>query len=442
MDLVRVATTLFEDDSRHFAVKLWSGQVLEPAAGETVDGCVVLKRPAAIATLLPPASELSIAQAFIDGDLDIEGNTVDVLLAASRWRGPKPSLAQLVPMLGAFARHAVPHHASRIAADLKGRVHSRGRDAQAIHHHYDLSNALYRLFLDPTLTYSCGYFPTGEESLEEAQVEKLDLVCRKLSLRPEDQMLDVGCGWGGLIVHAAERFGARGVGITLSENQLAEAKRRLDALPSGGRWETRLTDYRALEDAAVFDKVASVGMMEHVGRARLDAYFQKVFRVLRPGGLFLNHAIGALPGDGGTVPWVSRRGGGFIERYIFPDSELLPISEVVSTAERAGFEVRDLESLREHYVRTLRHWLTRLERRFPAAVAQVGLERARAFRLYLAGSAVAFHTGKISVFQLLLAKRTEEGTAVGVPASRARWYVEPPLRRDPVQPDTVYQQGA
>lgn len=442
MELTRVAADLFDDDSRRFAVKLWDGRMLPAPAGEAAEGCVVLKGPAALAALLPPASELGIAQAFIEGDLEIEGDTIDVLTAASRWRGPKPSLAQVLPWISTLAHHAIPHRAGRLAAELKGRVHSRGRDAKAVQHHYDVSNALYRLFLDPTLTYSCGYFPTGEESLEQAQVEKLDLVCRKLALRPEDRMLDVGCGWGGLIVHAAERFGARGLGITLSENQLAEAKRRLDALPSGGRWEARLTDYRALEDEPAFDKVASVGMMEHVGRERLDAYFAKVFRVLRPGGLFLNHAIGALPGDSWTVPWVSRRRGGFIQRYIFPDSELVPIPDVIASAERAGFEVRDLESLREHYDRTLSHWLARLERRFPAAVAQVGRERARAFRLYLAASAVSFRTGRISVFQLLLAKRTEEGRALGLPGSRARWYVAPPLRQEPVAPDAVYQQGA
>lgn len=442
MDLIRVATSLFDDDSRRFNVRLWNGTVLEAPLGEPVDGCVVLARPEALTALLPPASELGIARAFIEGALDIEGDTIEVLTAASRWRGPRPELGQVVAWLGTFARHALPQHATRIAAELKGRMHSRGRDEKAVRHHYDVSNELYRLFLDPTLTYSCGFFPTGQESLEEAQVGKLDLVCRKLALRPEDRLLDVGCGWGGLIVHAAERYGARGTGITLSPNQLAEARRRLDALPTGGRWEARLADYRSLEDAPTFDKVASVGMMEHVGRAQLETYFQKVYRVLRPGGLLLNHAIAALPGDQWTVPWVSRRGGGFIERYIFPDSELVPIGDVVQTAERAGFEVRDLESLREHYAQTLGHWLTRLERQMRVAAAQVGMERARAFRLYLAASAVSFRTGRISVFQLLLAKRTEDGRALGVPRSRVGWYVEPPLRREPAAPDAVYQQGA
>jgi cyclopropane-fatty-acyl-phospholipid synthase len=441
MDLLRVARSLFEDDSRPFAVKLWDGRLLPPSAGQAANGCVVLERPQAVNAFLPPASEVGLAQAFIEGDLEIEGDTLDVLTAAAHWRGPKPSLAFVLPWAQAFARTS-PHRTGRLAAGLKGKAHSRWRDAEAVRRHYDLSNALYRLFLDPTLTYSCGYFPTGEETLEQAQVEKLDLVCRKLALRPEDRLLDVGCGWGGLIVHAAERYRARGLGITLSENQLDEARRRLDALPSGARWEARLTDYRGLEDAPAFDKVASVGMMEHVGHAHLEAYFTKVFRVLRPGGLFLNHAIAALPGPAPTLPWVSRRRGGFIERYIFPDSELIPLPEVLRIAERAGFEVRDVESLREHYTRTLSHWLTRLEQRFPLAVSQVGRERARAFRLYLGTSAVAFRTGRISVFQTLLAKRTEAGQALGVPGSRAAWYVEPPLRSEPVTSDAVYQQGA
>lgn len=442
MDLLRVARSLFDDDSRPFAVKLWDGRLLPPSAGQAANGCVVLERPQAVNAFLPPATELGLAQAFIDGDLEIEGDTLDVLTAAAQWRGPKPSLAHLVPWAQAFARHAAPHRAGRLAVDLKGRAHSRWRDAAAVRHHYDLSNALYRLFLDPTLTYSCGFFPTGEETLEQAQVEKLDLVCRKLSLRPEDRLLDVGCGWGGLILHAGERYGARGLGITLSENQLDEAKRRLDAVPSGARWEARLTDYRGLDDAPAFDKVASVGMMEHVGHANLEAYFTKVFRVLRPGGLFLNHAIAALPGAGQTIPWASGWRGGFIQRYIFPDSELIPLPDVLRTAERAGFEVRDVESLREHYTRTLTHWLARLEQRFPLAVAQVGRERARAFRLYLGTCAVAFRTGRISVFQTLFAKRTEAGQALGLPGSRAAWYVEPPLRSEPVTPDAVYQQGA
>jgi cyclopropane-fatty-acyl-phospholipid synthase len=294
------------------------------------------------------------------------------------------------------------------------------RDQDAVRHHYDVSDAFYRLFLDDGLVYSCAYFPEGGESLEAAQRAKLDLVCRKLALRRGDRFLDVGCGWGALVEHASAAYGARATGITVSASQLAAARARL-----GGYGATvEASDYRTLSTGAPFDKVASVGMMEHVGRARLDAYFRSIHRLLRPGGLFLNHAIADSSGGRPTLAWAHQRGGGFIWRYVFPDGELVPIPEVVAAAERAGFEVRDVESLREHYAETLAHWLGRLEARWEQAVAIAGERRARLYRLYLAASAVGFRLGRTSVFQLLLAKRTPDGRAEGVPRCRAEWYRE------------------
>jgi cyclopropane-fatty-acyl-phospholipid synthase len=356
------------------------------------------------------------AEAFTAGILDIEGDTLGVLEAAARWPGP-PVTAKTV---AAAASGWWKRVHSALAPRLQGRRHSQARDRSAVQYHYDVSDAFYRLFLGPSLVYSCAFFAKEGETLEAAQQAKLELVCRKLDLKRGERLLDVGCGWGGLITHAVERYAVGGLGITLSEHQLAVARARLAELPPH-HMEVRAADYRQLSELPPFDKVASVGMMEHVGSERLDAYFEAMFRAVRPGGLFLNHAIAVLPTHRKTIPWLSRESGGFIRSYIFPDSELIPVARVTAAAERAGFEVRDLESLREHYAETLAHWLHRLEQRFEEAVALVGAERARAWRLYLASSSVAFRLGEISVFQLLLVRPAKDGRAE-VPRTRERWY--------------------
>lgn len=407
--------TLFGPPSRGFEVALWDGTVL-PAAAPAPEGRLVLKTPAAAEVLAPPASERRAAEAFIADVLDIEGDTLGVLEAAARWPGPPLSVATLRAAGAAWWQRVQ----SALAPHLRGRKHSPGRDRTAVQFHYDVSDDFYRLFLGASMVYSCAYFARGDETLEQAQEAKLELICRKLDLRPGQRLLDVGCGWGALVRHAAEHHGAGGLGITLSEHQLARCRAVLSGLPPD-RMEVRLADYRQLGGEPPFDKVASIGMMEHVGSERLDAYFEAVFRALRPGGLFLNHAIAALPNPRLTVPWLSRQDGGFIRTYIFPDSELIPVGRVVEAAERAGFEVRDVESLREHYADTLTHWLHRLERGFPEAVRAVGAEKARAWRLYLAASSVAFRMGEISVFQLLLVRPGPDGRA-SVPRTRQRWY--------------------
>ena len=416
-DTASALRTLLGPPSRGFEVALWDGSVL-PAAGAAPKGRLVLRSPAAADVLVPPASELRAAEAFTAGILDIEGDTLGVLEAAARWPGPPLTAKAVHAVATGWLRRA--HKA--LTPKLHGRRHSPARDRDAVQHHYDVSDEFYRLFLGPSMVYSCALFARPEATLEEAQEAKLELVCRKLDLHPGERLLDVGCGWGGLITHAVQRYGVGGLGITLSEHQLAAARTRLSALPAH-HMEARAADYRQLGDL-VFDKVASIGMMEHVGSERLDAYFEAMFRATRPGGLFLNHAIAALPTPRQTIPWLSREGGGFIRRYIFPDSELIPVARVIEAAEKAGFEVRDLESLREHYADTLAHWLHRLERGFDEAVRLVGEERARAWRLYLASSSVAFRLGEVSVFQLLLARPGLEGRA-SVPRTRERWYAAP-----------------
>jgi cyclopropane-fatty-acyl-phospholipid synthase len=433
MDPVRLATRLFDSPSRTFAVELWDGLLLAPRSDAAVRGKIAFRSPRAIEALLPPASERRLVDAFLQGDIEFEGETIGLLEALARWEGPRPVPSLAASTIAARVRGALSGvSASSFRARQRGRAHSVRRDREAVRHHYDLSDDFYRLFLDREMVYSSGYFPTGSETLEEAQRAKLELVCRKLHLQRGERMLDVGCGWGALLVHAARDHGAGGLGITLSQNQLAEARRRFARLGAGVHLEALAADYRTVSPDLPFHKVASVGMMEHVGRKHLDEYFGAIHRLLRPGGLFLNHAIADVSGVH-TVPWTSRKEGGFIDRYIFPDGDLVPVGMVVAAAERAGFEVRDLESLREHYAETLAAWLGRLEARFGEAEEMVGRERARAYRLYLASSAAAFRLGRISVFQLLLARRNQVGRAEGVPRSRAEWYRAAPAAVTPAE---------
>jgi cyclopropane-fatty-acyl-phospholipid synthase len=425
MDPARVAAAMFDSESRTFAVRLWDGTLLPPPRDEGVRGAAILRDPGALDALVPPAAERRLAEAVLDGRIELEGDAIGLVEAAARWSGPRPHPALAAAVAGALARRAL--HAfgpAPLAARLHGGRHSLRRDRDAVQHHYDVSDAFYRLFLGDDLVYSCAYFPTGREALEEAQRAKLELVCRKLALAPGERFLDVGCGWGALVEHAGVHHGVRATGITLSEHQLGAARARAERLRGRAEVAVRLEDYRTLRADVPFDKVASIGMMEHVGRARLDAYFAAVNRLLRPGGLFLNHAIAAVDGWGPTLPWAGQRGGGFIWRYVFPDGELLPIAEVIARAARAGFEVRDLECLREHYAQTLAAWLARLEARYAEAVALVGERRARLYRLYLAASAAGFRLGRITVFQLLLARPDAQGRAAGLPHSRGAWYAE------------------
>ncbi len=422
-------------ERRAFAVAFWDGTREAPGA-QTPEFTLVLRHPDALRRMLLPPSELTLAEAYVRGDIEIEGD----LGAAS---GVADDLGALLAAPGRLARvllrlQALPVADEPPVARTEGRFrhqgqrHSLERDRAAVRHHYDLGNDFYALWLDRRMVYSCAYFPTGGETLDDAQEAKLELICRKLRLRPGERLLDIGCGWGGLISFAAERYGVEALGITLSQAQAQLARERIAAAGLSGRCRVEICDYRELPPSEVFDKVVSVGMVEHVGRAQMRAYFETAFRHLRPGGLFLNHGIVlAAPQPGGTLRRLGARlwgQGAFIQHYIFPDGELLPAGEMLSHAEACGFEPRDLESLREHYALTLDHWRRRLEARQTEAVALVGEPLYRAWRLYLAGSAWRFRVGQIGVVQMLFARQTARGR-VELPLTRADLYVERPLER-------------
>lgn len=423
---------------RTFAVRLWNG--MEERGAEDVEPrfVLVLNRPDSLRRMLLPATERRVAEAFLGKDVDVEGDleaaTALGETLADRQRSMLTAL-RLIRRLsalpagktapGGLARH-------RIGRWLRGK-HSRARDVAAVRHHYDVGNDFYSLWLDDRMVYSCGYFPTGRENLNAAQEAKLELICRKLRLQPGDRLLDIGCGWGGLIIYAVERYGVRATGITLSHAQAELARTRIADAGMTDQCRVEILDYRDLPTGIEFDKIASVGMVEHVGHAKLPAYFRSAYRVLRPGGLFLNHGIvalaptaarlvrGVLQGRRRPQRRAQRRRSSFIQQYVFPDSELLSPAENLAPAEAVGFETRDVENLREHYAHTLRCWLRRLDASQDEAIARVGEPAYRIWRLCLAGSARAFAAGRIGVIQTLLAKRRADGTA-DVPRTRANIY--------------------
>lgn len=400
---------------RDFAVRCWDGRIWEQEEGQPRRFTLVLKHPGSLRTLCLRPSQLAVGEAFVNDDIDVEGDleaATDLgwFLADRRWTFK--DLARYGWWLSRLpVRRAA--HGGRTPASLRGAAHSAGRDKQAVSYHYDTSNEFYRLWLDRRLVYSCAYFARLDEDLDRAQERKLDYVCRKLRLRPGERLLDIGCGWGGLVLHAAQRYGVEAFGITLSEHQAELARQRIQEQGLAHRCRIDVRDYRNLPDDRLFDKVVSIGMVEHVGKRRLPEYFAAVWRVLRAGGVFLNHGIGCRDGDAGAM-------GLFMERYVFPDSQLVPLHVTTREAERSGFHVRDIESLREHYALTLRHWVRRLEATHERIVTLVGESTYRVWRLYMAACAHGFHTGLFDVYQTLLSK--PRGGRSDLPLTRADWY--------------------
>lgn len=344
----------------------------------------------------------SLAEAYVQGRIDVEGE-----------------LLEAVPLVDRIASAAGASTAQRVARMLL--EHSASQDRKAIGHHYDVGNDFYRLWLDERMVYSCAYFKIGSESIDEAQRAKLDHICRKLRLRAGERMLDVGCGWGGLISHAARHYGVDAVGITLSQNQYDLARERIAADKLGDRARVLMLDYRELQQrfgADAFDKVASVGMFEHVGLANLRLYFSSVSGVLRDRGLFLNHGITSADLDGRPI---GSGVGDFVHKYVFPHGELPHLHVATREMSRAGFEIIDVESLRAHYAKTLEHWSRRLDGRLSEAAQVVTDRTLRIWRAYLAGSAYGFAQGWMSLYQLLGSRQARPGTS-DVPLTREYMY--------------------
>ncbi|MBV9647872.1 MAG: class I SAM-dependent methyltransferase [Candidatus Eremiobacteraeota bacterium] len=411
---VAVLRALFRETfALDFAIELWDGTRIEAERRERF--VLKLRTPYALRAALSQPVDLNLGRAFVEEWIDVGGDleaAVDAFQEAAQ-NLPKHAIPLLVARLVGLPRP--PRVGVDGASRLRGRRHSPERDAAAIGFHYDQPLAFYASFLDPQLVYSCAYFEDDARSLDEAQMAKIDYVLRKLRLTPGQRLLDIGCGWGALVIRAAERFGAQALGVTLSVPQRDEALRRIGAQNLSERATVELRDYRDLGTRR-FDRVVSIGMVEHVGRAKLPEYFAAAYRALRNGGLFLNHGIADQePARRGY------RASGFMERYVFPDGELVPISHTLTAAERAGFEVRDVENLREHYARTLRSWVANLDRNAAAAKAAAGKRAYRVWRLYMTASAQGFRRGRMGLFQALLSKPYRDGS-VDVPPTRHDLY--------------------
>jgi cyclopropane-fatty-acyl-phospholipid synthase len=405
-------------------LRAYDGTVLGPQDSATT---VVIRSPQALARMVQAPGEIGLARAYVAGEIDVEGD----IFAALALRDNLPDLhlgprqiADATRVLGRQALRRVPPPPEE--ARLRGRRHSKQRDREAISYHYDVSNDFYRLILGPSMTYSCAVWSDPGSTLEQAQTDKYDLIARKLDLRAGMRLLDVGCGWGGMVMRAADHYGADALGITVSTQQQEWGAKAIAERGLTGQAAVRLEDYRDI-DAPPFDAISSIGMFEHVGLSQLRTYFDRLYQLVRPGGRVLNHGI-SQPGKraplvtGGWSAAIdalpSLRGNGFkrtsfIDRYVFPDGELHEVGAVVSAMQAAGFEVRHVESLREHYGLTLRAWVANLEANWDAAAEAVGLGRARVWRLYMAACALNFEAGRTSIHQVL-AVRPDGGTS-GVP---------------------------
>ena len=390
-------------------------------AGPVDTPVLVIRHRRALRRLMWQPHEIGLARAYVSGEIDVEGDLYEALgrVAALIWRAnPDISGTSVRAVAGDLLRLRIvgpQPKPPREEIAMSGVRHSRRRDRQAISHHYDVGNDFYRIVLGPSMVYSCAYWTSTDATYElaDAQRDKLDLICRKLALRPGMRMLDVGCGWGSLAMHAAREYGVQVLGITLSTEQADYARKQVAESGLTDQVEIRIQDYRDLDDGP-FDAIASVGMAEHVGIGPYAEYAGVLFRQLRPGGRLLNHQIGALH----PAPRTSGRS--FIDAYVFPDGELAPLGTTVSLIEEAGFEVRDVHALREHYARTLRAWVHNLESDWPTAVRLTSPGRARVWRLYMAASALAFEQGRIGVNQILAVKTRRDGTSE-MPPTRSGW---------------------
>jgi cyclopropane-fatty-acyl-phospholipid synthase len=381
---------------RPFTVRLWDGTTLEATNGG--GPTFTVRSPKALAHALRAPGQLGLGRAYVSGEIEVD-DIDQVLDVLDGWTPPPIDLRTKATLAAAAARATGPMLPPRPpATELRpvGRRHSRERDLRAVRHHYDVGNEFFSLFLDESMTYSCAFFSRGATTLEEAQRRKLELVCRKLQLKEGDRLLDVGCGWGSLVVHAAREHGVQATGVTLSEPQAAQARERAAEAGVGDRVEIRVMDWRDLAGEP-YDKIASIGMVEHVGSANIDAYAARLGSLLHPGGWLLNHGIGRLRhGDPEAGP--------FSERYVFPDAAPLHVSRIAFAMERAELVVQTVEGFHADYAETLKHWAQRLDAHHERALELAGPERMRVWRLYLRTARRGFESGFIGLFQVLVQK--------------------------------------
>ena len=414
---------------RNFAIEIWDGTCWEPEPGQFRRFTWKITRAGAVRSVFSNPSELAFAEAYIGGDFDFDGDIEGIFPLADYFLNKNWGLKQKLRLEVLLSE--LPNDGDlrlvRHGARLSGRLHSKERDRQAVSYHYDISNDFYSLWLGKEMLYSCAHFQKPEDDLDTAQKQNLDYICRKLRLKAGERLLDIGCGWGGLIMYAAREYGVNTVGITLSQQQFMLAQERIAKSDLAGRCQVKLMDYRDLAELEAYDKIASVGMVEHVGEVNLVEYFRRAFRSLRHGGVFLNVGI-ATP----QLRFTSERSV-FGDVYMFPDGEMPPLGTIARSAESAGFEVRDVENLREHYALTLRDWVRGMEQNSEQARRLVDEVTYRIWRLHMAGSAYFFQSGKLHLYQTLLVKN-DQGKS-GQPLMRADWYA----RRDkPVrEPDSA-----
>jgi cyclopropane-fatty-acyl-phospholipid synthase len=414
----RILRRLLHDFRGGAGFRLWN-QELQRIGSAPPRFTFVVEDPSVLRELVIKRSPLLLADAYFNGRVDFEGDLYAALGLKQHFQGMRLGLLEQLALLLQALR--LPRHpgtaddrATRGGRGFQHR-HSRQSDRAAIAFHYDASNAFYALWLDPQMVYSCAVYDSSTDTLEQAQCNKLDLICRKLRLQDGERFLDVGCGWGALVCWAARHYGVQAHGITLSRNQLEFAQARIAREGLSDRVSVELRDYRDLPGEGVYDKIASVGMFEHVGLAQLPAYNATVHRLLRPGGLFLNHGI-TRDEEG----WKKSEETEFINRYVFPDAAIDIVGNIVRGMEQAGLEIHDVEGLRPHYARTLRDWVARLEAARAEALALVGEARYRVWRLYMAACALQFETGATGVHQILASRRGAD--SYPVPLTRRDLY--------------------
>ncbi|MET8290517.1 class I SAM-dependent methyltransferase [Streptomyces sp. NPDC048448] len=406
-------------------IRAWDGSEAGPPGAPAL----VVRNRRALRRLLWKPGEVGLARAWVSGDLAVEGDlyTALDLVSGLIWdRGEDarslaeslrdPEVRAAVRGLVRMAGSPLPPAPPREEVRRRRHLHTKRSDRRAISHHYDVGNDFYEIVLGPSMVYSCAYWE-DDGTLEGAQRDKLELIARKLALRPGQRLLDVGCGWGSMAIHAAREHGVSVVGVTLSQEQAAYARKRVADEGLTDRVEIRVQDYRDVADGP-YDAISSIGMAEHVGAERYLEYAEVLYRLLAPGGRLLNHQIGRRPQRDESTYSVDE----FIDAYVFPDGELAPVGTTVTQLERAGFEVRDVESIREHYALTLRHWVANLEAQWPRAVQLTSPGRARVWRLYMAASALAFERNRIGVNQVLAVRTPEPSGASGLPLRARTWH--------------------